>query len=96
MQFRNSCNPLINHEEWTEEEKMKLQEVVRLHQEHDWCSIAEAVGNHRTPLQCLQTYQVISLLLSSLSLETMSLFSGPIEQEDDQHNGMDCRRRSNS
>jgi hypothetical protein len=66
MQFRNNCDPFINHEEWTEEEKMKLQEVVRLYQEHDWCSIADAVGNHRTPLQCLQTYQVMATSTSLL------------------------------
>jgi hypothetical protein len=58
MQYRNICDPSINHDEWTEEERMKLQDVVRLYQEHDWCSIADAVGNNRTPLQCLQTYQV--------------------------------------
>lgn len=58
MQYRNSICPSINHEEWTEEEKIKLKEAAQSFQEHDWCSIADAVGNNRTPLQCLETYQV--------------------------------------
>jgi hypothetical protein len=67
MQYRNHSDPSINHDEWTEEEKIKLQEAVRSFQEHDWCAIAEAVGNGRTPLQCLQTYQVRHPLILSRS-----------------------------
>lgn len=64
MQYRNSLDPSINHAEWTETEILRLQEAVRKYQEHDWCSIADEVGHGRTPLQCIQYYQVNSLMIS--------------------------------
>jgi hypothetical protein len=58
MQYRNECDPTINQESWTEEENFLLTEVASSYREHDWCSIADRVGNGRTPLQCFQQYQV--------------------------------------
>jgi hypothetical protein len=80
MQYRNASDPAINHSEWTEDEKIKLQEAVRSFQEHDWCAIADAVGNGRTPLS----------LLACLSV---CLSSGAPQQEGNQYNRMDRRRR---
>jgi hypothetical protein len=58
MQYRNVDGPQVNkNRKWERDEEMKLLESVELYKEHNWCKIAQAVGNGRTPFQCLQHYQ---------------------------------------
>ncbi|NXC88314.1 SNPC4 protein, partial [Cercotrichas coryphoeus] len=56
--WQNWEHPSINKEEWTEEEIENLKEIAAKHNYLDWQTIAQELGTHRTPFQCLQKYQI--------------------------------------
>lgn len=58
MQYRNIDDPSINHDPWDREGEKKLAHFAQVYNGHHWCEIAEKVNNGKTPLQCLQHYQV--------------------------------------
>lgn len=57
MQYRNVDDPRIHHQPWSETEIEALANFVREHG-NNWATCAEAVGNNRTPFQCISFYQV--------------------------------------
>lgn len=57
MQFRNVDDPSINSRPWKDSEIEALTAYVSKHG-NNWALCAEAVGNGRTPLQCISYYQV--------------------------------------
>lgn len=58
MSYRNADDPMINISSWTAEEDTLLSSLASHHSQHNWCAIATALGSNRTPLACLQRYQV--------------------------------------
>ena len=62
MKYRNYNDPNICHEKWTQLEEGNLLCAVREYKERDWCHIADRVSTfstrQRTPMQCLQHYQL--------------------------------------
>ncbi|GAA6028142.1 hypothetical protein JCM8097_006877 [Rhodosporidiobolus ruineniae] len=52
-----SLLPAEERENWSAEEKKKLREAVRKHGEKGWGKVAEAVGNGRTPLDCVRQHR---------------------------------------
>ena len=61
MQYRNVCDTSIRHPSsspWTGEEEVKLIELSKKYDEHNWAQIALELGTNRTPIECLKHYQV--------------------------------------
>jgi hypothetical protein len=62
MKFHNDSDPMINHAKWTSDEEKRLLAAVAASLELNWCGIADSVSavksTRRTPLQCLQHYQL--------------------------------------
>lgn len=57
MQYRNVDDPRLHSQPWAQEEVSRLVTFVRDHG-YNWAACAEAVGNNRTPFQCISYYQV--------------------------------------
>lgn len=58
MMFRNKVDPEMNRQPWTSQEAEMLTDLVH-NKGYHWIEAAAALGTCRTPLQCLQYYQVL-------------------------------------
>ncbi len=70
MMFRNKADPEINQQPWSVQEAETLADLVH-NKGYHWIEAAAALGTHRTPLQCLQYYQVLIFTQIPILIFTM-------------------------
>ena len=57
LYYNNYLHSSVNRQEWTEEEDVKLKELIEKYGENDWDRVAVEIHTGRLPWQCCSRYQ---------------------------------------